>query len=406
MRLLFISRWYPVPADNGSRLRIYNIIKQLHARHEIDLISFTSEPVSQDQLAAMQHYCTKVEVVPYRSFQPNRRQAVYGYFDRRPRSVVDTYSEQMAELICRVQRSRRYDAVIASQIDTAAYARAFRDTPRILEELELASLYERYSRESRPLRKLRAGLTWWKLASYVSDLLGDFVGCTVASCQELRHTIRLASVGCPVSVIPNGVDLTSYRGEWGSPQPDVLVYSGALTYGANLDAVTYFLSQIFPQIRAEHPNTRLQITGSTQGVPVAQLGGDPAVRFTGYLKDVRPAIAGSWASIVPLRVGGGTRLKILESLALGTPVIATSKGAEGLNLVPGRDLLIADTPDEFARAVIRLLGDPELRSQLSFQGRQAVAAYDWEIIGPQLSDFISSAAVGAQPTIRQPIYEC
>jgi len=129
---------------------------------------------------------------------------------------------------------------------------------------------------------------------------------------------------------------------------------------------------------------------------VDRLPNRDGVVFTGYVDDVRPVVARSWVGIVPLLTGGGTRLKILESLALGTPVVSTSKGAEGLDLVPGRDILIADEPADFADAVLRVLRDASLRETLSGNGRRAVARYDWQAIGPEFCDFVEEIAVNGK----------
>jgi glycosyltransferase involved in cell wall biosynthesis len=171
-----------------------------------------------------------------------------------------------------------------------------------------------------------------------------------------------------------------------------LIYPGALTYHSNLDAMVYFLRESWPIIQKQRPQVRLRITGRTDGVDLARLALTDQVVMTGYLDDIRSAVAQSWICVVPLRAGGGTRLKILESLALGTPVVSTSKGAEGLNLIPGRDILVADEPADFAEAVLNVLQDPVLRETLSRNGRQAVEAkYDWRIIGQQFDDFVETA---------------
>jgi glycosyltransferase involved in cell wall biosynthesis len=145
------------------------------------------------------------------------------------------------------------------------------------------------------------------------------------------------------------------------------------------------MSQIFPKVQAQIPDVQLKITGRTDGVNTGLISGGKNVCFTGFLDDIRPIIAASYACVVPLRLGVGTRLKILEAMALGTPVITTKKGAEGLNVEDGRHLLIADDPDEFARQTIRLLNDPDLRQHLSAEAARLVRdCYSWDSIGKSI----------------------
>jgi glycosyltransferase involved in cell wall biosynthesis len=187
------------------------------------------------------------------------------------------------------------------------------------------------------------------------------------------------------------------------PEPDTLIYPGALSYDANLDAMRYFLREIFPRIRAARPGVRLRITGKTTPEQRAALPSTEGVELTGYVHDIRAAVAGAWAEVVPLRAGGGTRLKVLEALAIGTPVVSTSKGAEGLDLAAGEDLLIADTPEQFAQATLKLLGDPMLRERLAARGRATVQArYDWRTIAGQLTDLVEQVVVARGEREHEP----
>ncbi len=394
MKILFISRWFPYPPDNGSKIRAFNLIKNLALRHEVDLISFTSETLTGEALEAMRRYCRRVDAVRYRPFQPDRLKALLGFFSRRPRSVVDIYSPEMQSLVEDAGHRGQFDLVIASELDTAPYALALRHTPKVLDELQLTVLYEQFANQHQPLRRWRNWLTWLKLSRYVAQLLSDYDGCIVASEQERRKVLEVASDANSVCVVPNGVDTKLYTANGlAGPEPDTLVYNGALTYYANFDAMDFFLREVFPLIQAKRPQVKLFITGKLDGVPVEHLPDNDGVIFTGYLDDIRPRVARSWGSIVPLRVGGGTRLKILEALALGTPVVATSKGAEGLDLVPGRDILIADEAADFAAGVLRLLQDAALRETLSRNGRRTVVSkYDWQIIGQQFNNFVEQIA--------------
>jgi len=389
MRILFLSRWFPYPPDNGSRIRVFSLIKHLSARHQVDLISFATDPVTDEQLKALGHYCHRVEVVRHRPFDPRRFRALIGFFSRRPRSVIDTYSVEMQRHVEEVGRNGLPDVIIASQLDMAPYAMALPTVPKILEEVELTVLYEKYAKQSQLLKKLRKRLMWWKLSRYVAGLLRIFDGCTVVSEQEREQVLQVLPGYSPIQIVPNGVDTAHYAADFGAPEADSLVYSGALTYFANFDAMSFFLQEVFPLIRAQRSNVKLSITGRLDGAPIDRLACHEGVVFTGYLGDVRPTIGRSWSSVAPLRIGGGTRLKILESLALGTPVVSTSKGAEGLDLEVERDILIADEPADFAAAILRLLQDRTLRDRLSHNGRQTVKTrYDWDIIGQQLDDFI------------------
>jgi glycosyltransferase involved in cell wall biosynthesis len=394
MKILFCSRWFPYPPDNGSRIRIFNLIKQLSSRHEIDLISFTDENLTEERLAGLQTYCRNIEAVPYKPYQPNGSKALIGFFSKRPRSVVDTYCLEMQKLINAAACKHSYDAVIASQIDMALYTVGLADLPKILEEVELTTLHEPFLNVSHPLKKLRNGLTWWKQANYTAEMLRGFNGCTVVSAAERDQVLQVSPGYHPIEVVPNGVDLAHHAADFGSPELDTLIYSGALTYDANFDAVNFFLTDIFPLIQAKRPEVKLYITGRLDGVPVDTLPQNDGVIFTGYLDDIRPKVAQSWVNVVPLRLGGGTRLKILESLALGTPVVATGKGAEGLDLVPGHDLLTANDPAGFAAAVLRVLEEESLRATLSCNGRQAVKKYDWQAVGQSFCNFVERIMTG------------
>jgi len=395
LNILFLSRWFPYPPDNGSRIRIFNLLKSLSRRHSVSLLSFVEQPPSPVQLQALQPYCKTVETVPYHPFQPGRARALLGYLSPQPRSVLDTFSPELQQKLHRMLNARPFDVVIASQIDMALYAAPLTGVRKIFEEIELTTLHEKFTRQTHPLKKWRSRLTWWKLTRYVNQLLPQFDACTVVSAPEQARLQTIVPGYSAITVVPNGVDTRHHIPGLAQPQPDTLIYSGALTYNANFDAVDYFLRRIFPLILAERPTARLFVTGKLNGVPLDRLPKNKAVTFTGYLDDIRPKIAASWVNVVPLRLGGGTRLKVLESLALGTPVVATPKGAEGLDLAPGRDWLPGRTPAEFAAAVLRLLADPQLRASLSRAGRQTVEQkYGWDSIGEQFTAFVEQVAAG------------
>jgi glycosyltransferase involved in cell wall biosynthesis len=227
---------------------------------------------------------------------------------------------------------------------------------------------------------------------YFEALLPRFGASTVASHQEETLLRQMAPAYLPVAVIPNGVSLADCTAVSAAPRPDQLMFAGSFTYDVNYQAMRWFTSEVLPRIHAERPGVRLTITGNHAGLSLPYSRG---VDLVGMLPDVRPAIASAWASLAPLQTGGGTRLKILESMALGTPVIATSKGAEGLDVRSGDHLLIADSPAEFASATLRLLSDPALRARLSDDARELVRrSYDWPVILPRFLALVERVASG------------
>ncbi|MCS6840212.1 MAG: glycosyltransferase family 4 protein [Roseiflexus sp.] len=390
MRILALTSWWPEPADNGSRLRIANLLRALARHHEIHLISFIQEEVTAAQIRKMRELCVSVEVVRQRVWHPRPGEQIKSLWHAEPASFRATWSPEFDQCVRHQAAVSKPDVVVAFQINAARYALGVTGVPRLLEELEVGNIHTDFVLQQTPHRRLRAWLTWQKHTSYVRRLLRYFDACTVVSDKE-RHLVRaIAPFMHNVHVIPNGTEVI-LDAECGEPQRDTLIYPGALTFDANFDAVKYFLSDIFPHIKVERPDVRLIVTGRAPLERRAALPQVEGVEFTGYVPDVRPFVARSWCEVVPLRLGGGTRLKVLEALALGTPVVSTPKGVEGLELEHNVHVLIAQTAREFAEATLNLLERPDLRARLALQGRRRVIErYDWRVIGEQLNDLLGA----------------
>lgn len=394
MRILFLSRWFPYPPDNGSKIRVFNILKQLSLSHDISLIAFTDrlERSDKEAFAALRNHCRNVRAVPYRAFQPSRLRSVAGLLSTQPRFLVDTFSDDMSAAVRHEVNRQECDVIVASQLDMAPYALRQEGVPAILEELELTAYRDAAHDPQRRLTRWRWSLTWFKLSRYTRRILPRFAICTVVSQQEWENARSVAPDYTRVEVVPNAIDLGLYDNDFGSPLRNTLVFTGALTYDANYDAACHYLTTIHSRIRREVPDLKVRITGNTNGVDLTSLPDGAGVEYTGYVQDIRPVIAQSWAAVVPLRSGGGTRLKILEAMAVGTPVVSTSKGAEGLDVTDGENILIADEPGEFADKVTQLLRSPELRQRLAWGGRELVAAkYNWDVCGAKLRKLIEEA---------------
>jgi glycosyltransferase involved in cell wall biosynthesis len=397
MKILFLSPWFPFPPENGSKIRSYNLIKTLSKRHDVRLISFTRARENVD-LEGLEGICRLEAAIPWREFNPKSWKSLAGFFSPTPRSVIDTYNPQMANQLQRSIKHERPDLIVASETHTAIYASRKWDIPCIFDTVELELITQNWSTANSTITKLREQLTWAKGQAYVRWLVKKYDACTVVSEREREILYRLIDGNKCLKVIPNGVDLDYNRPGITKPQPYTLIYPGALTFSANFDAMSYFLQDIFPLIRVKAPEATLKITGTVQGVDLSRLPLDGHVELSGFLSDIRPAVAGAWACVVPLRQGGGTRLKILEAMALGTPVIATHKAVEGLSVTPEKDILLADNPDEFSTQTIRLLNDKRLRDELSKNGRELVVNnYGWDAIGSSFDRLIESVIKNREP---------
>ena len=393
MRILFLSTWFPFPPDNGSKMRAYHLLDALQRDHQVALIAF--QPSGGCEAAAFastkdegrQIYAVQVDPYRYVGLPPFLKFAS-------PIPVAFWPSRLMQRTVKDLAEAADWDVVVAFQAPVAGYALLLPNVPRVLDVDTALShqLHERYASESRHLHRFRAWVSWQKARRFEGHMFRQYQGCTVVAHSELGNLRSLVKNGdCRVEVCPNGVDCRRNRRGLAKPVPNSLIYNGALTYNANYDAMAYFRERIYPLVKQQEPGTALTITGSTSGVDLSCLPMDRSVRWSGYVDDVRPLVAGAWACVVPIRQGGGTRLKILEAMALGTPVVSTTKGAEGLDVTPGKNILIADKPADFASQVVRLMGDPDLRERLAVNGRRLVEErYDWRAIGQNFVRLVES----------------
>jgi glycosyltransferase involved in cell wall biosynthesis len=186
------------------------------------------------------------------------------------------------------------------------------------------------------------------------------------------------------TVVPNGVDTSYYSAADGKEESDTtLVFTGKMDFRPNVDAVLWFVQKVWPLIRREVPEVRFKVVGRNPHPRLRPLKELPGIALTGYVEDVRPYIAGGGVYVVPLRVGGGTRLKVLEAMSMGKAIVSTSLGCEGLDITPGQELLIGDEPPAFAKRVVQLMRDRERRRELGLAARRlARARYDWQHIAP------------------------
>lgn len=394
MRVLFLSTWFPYPPNNGSKQRAYYLLQGLARKHEVTLLTFAHD-ATPDAVQHLTSCCKRIIPVAVDPFQVNKTASWRGTLSLSPKSAVLTYHEEMASTVKETLDRGSYAVVVAAQPGIARYLMGYTRTPMVLDEMDIALVRNAYKDTPPGLAKLRRGLTYWKTRHFARSIMAHFDVATVVSSLEMDLTSPIAPKNLPIVVIPNGVDTAFNAPSDDLPEPNTVIFTGAVTYKVNFDAVQWFVTAIWPLVLGQVSQAVFTVTGSTGGVDVAQLAEAPGVRYSGYLEDIRPVVRGSWACVVPLLQGGGTRLKILEAMALGTPVISTSKGVEGLDVTPGLNILLADDANSFAMQVVRLLGDQALRQRLAEEGRKLVQkSYDWRAIQDEFNQLVETVGRG------------
>jgi len=379
MRVAFFTPYLPYPPDTGGKTRSYHLLRTLAKRSEVDLFTVVHgpEPRLQDQ-ESLRQLCRKVTLYPlvksWRTRDRLRRSLA-----TLPRSVDYFYTADSLAQARQDLAAGGYDVLVADEICMTPYAELLPNTPRVVLRQKVDHQHYREMAQSRPwgADKVLDSLEAAKLRRYEQakmSLYDAFVACTEADAAIIRRDVPQM----PYLVVPNGADLSSFSPTTGQSTEPMLLYVGAMHYYPNIDAVHYFFETMFDRIREAVPSVQVQIVGHSPPPDIQELARHPGIQVTGSVDDVRPYYSSAAVFIVPLRLGGGTRLKIVEAMAMGLPVVSTSVGAEGLQLRDGQDILLADDPISFADATLRLLTDPALRQSLAQNARQAAQQYDWD----------------------------
>jgi sugar transferase (PEP-CTERM/EpsH1 system associated) len=400
IKILILTPQFPFPPHQGTTIRNYNLIAGLAAGHEVHLLSFGDPAQTRD--TPLQKLCQSVDVVPPPARSMRQRLAGLA-FSRLPDMAQRLPSPAFEAALDRILEREAPEVVEVEGIELAQYlfqvarSRVGPGRPLLVfddHNAEYVLQQRAFETDVRnPRRWIGAAYSfvqWQRLRAYErrACLTADRV---VAVSEADAAALRRLVPGLEPVVVPNGVDMAFYTEDIapaavdGGPAGDDLVFTAKMDFRPNVDAVLWFAQEVLPLIRREAPGTRFWVVGKDPHPRLAPLGEDPGVEITGWVADQRPYIAAAGVYVIPLRIGGGTRLKVLEAMGMGKAIVSTTLGCEGFDVVPGRELVVADTPAEFARAVLRLLADPAERDRLG-QAGQAFAAtgYDWSMIVPEL----------------------
>ena len=393
-RLLFLGQTLPFPPDGGVHIRMYHVLRLLAREFEIHALFFYRRSERESDAAVRAGLdglrgIARVEAFPIPQEQ-SRARLVWDHgrsvLRRRAYTLYAYESSAFRARLAHLLATVDYDVVHVDSLDLAAYLPMVvgRRTTCTHHNIESQLLRRRAQSERVPWR--RGYLSWQaRLVERLEQRWYPRVALNVVVSDNDRQTIADVAPDAPVAVVPNGVDVAAFRPEPG--REEGLVFVGGANWFPNRDALDYFGQEILPSLRSHSPDAvPVRWVGRCSESDRAHWADRYGIELTGYVDDVRPYIRDAACYVVPLRVGGGTRLKILDAWSMGKAVVSTSIGCEGLAATDGGNILIRDTPQEFATAVSQVLKDRTLRERLGRAARQTVErSYSWDVIGDALN---------------------
>ena len=393
MKILFLSPTVPFPLTDGGRIRVFNLLKQIAAKSDVTLLVLETQPTDADGVAELQQFGIQVHLIPN---APTLPRVSFGtlanaFLKQQPitvaRYALPAYRQKFKELVA----TEDFDLVHYEMFHTAQF-RTETDLPSVLSQQNVDSaIWRRLCGETtHPFYKFAYWTQQLAFQRYERVLSPKFDAVTCTSDIDAAVFQRHCKEGA-IEVIPNGVDVTHYQPDFTSEAPAHLIYIGSMDWYPNEDAVAFFADEVLPGIQDKVPDVQFSIVGGNPSARVQKLAEREGVVVTGRVPEIKPYFAEATVFVVPLRIGSGTRLKILEALAMGKAIVSTTVGAEGLNLKDGEEIFIADEPAIFADAVTRLLTDASLRRSVGKSGRARVEQdYDWRSIGEKLHNLYES----------------
>ncbi len=412
MKILWVKTDFLHPATRGGQIRTLEMLRELHKRHEVHYVAF-DDPRNPEGLARSSEYSTRAYPVPHRVVSKRSPefllQLAAGLFDAYPVAGTRYRSQAMRQQIASLVQGQTFDAKVCDFLVPSINIDSLHGWVLFQHNVE-SLIWERHAETARtPLHR-----------AYFRLQARRMFGWESAACNAASHVIAVSGVdeqlmrerfGCRnVTATGTGVDLDYFAPPDGhlhgaqrapnglsaqdQPQFD-FVFVGSMDWMPNVDGVEWFLREVLPIIRASKPDARVAIVGRNPPASILSRQAEPGLSVTGTVPDVRPFLWQSAISIVPLRVGGGTRLKIFEAMAAGTPVVSTAIGAEGLPLQNGRTIQIADTPQAFAAECLRLIRSPQERCRIAAAALELVRTnFSWERVTRDFEDILR--AVGVQ----------
>lgn len=387
------------PADTGGKIRTLKIFSHLAKRAEIHAVSLADRKLDADAMTEMRKIFQTYTPV----FWSEKTKYSLGFYaglfaaqwGRLPYTVAKYRLAHYRKTIEELAARQKCDVIFCDFLPPAAAVLETNLRPRVLFEHNVESLLRKryWEKEVNPIRKWIFRAEWQKVSRLEAKLLQSFDHVLAVSEYD-QQTFQRDFGANNVSSIPTGVDVEFFRPPDVKPRPGRLVFVGSMDWYPNEDGAIWFLQEVYPYLYKKNPEISLAIVGRNPSRRLLNhAAGVPGIEITGRVEDVRPFLGQAEVVVVPLRIGGGTRIKIPEAMAMGKAVVSTHIGAEGLPFVPGKEILLEDEPQAFADAIHYLLQDPDRRASLEIAAReQVVRNHSWEVVAERVEHILEEVA--------------
>ena len=382
MKILFLAHTFPYPLNDGVRLHLYYLLKELTPRHEIHLLCLNDVPVSPEERRAVESLGVRIAgIVEHRVPQAFSARLKNTLFDCVPFLVRQFESDRMRRELKDFLAARPVDAVHVDYLSMAIYRPELGDAPAVFFPHDAVSmLFERNVRsETGPFRKLYTWAQWRKVRRFETRMIPQFESTMVVSPVDREHLLRHCP-GAEIAVSPNGVDTDYFAPRPDAEEENIVLFRGVMNFLPNADAARFFYRDIFPLVRREVPEARFVVVGKEPPPDLKEAAGrDPGLVLTGYVDDLRDWTGRASLVVCPMRIGSGIKNKILESLSMAKAVVATPMACAGIETGGARVMEAEERPEAFARAVARLLKHPSSRKAMGREARIFVEKhYTWK----------------------------
>jgi len=397
LRILWVKAGKLLPVDTGGKIRSYNILRHLARTHRVTLLGYYGGPRDNSYEDTIARELPGPQTIHTSALDGSGVAQTLSYlqlmFQSAPFAVSKFTHSAVKKAVAESLGSGSFDVAVCDFLSASQNFPAQLSTPTVLFQHNVeTSLWQRLAQtESNFARRFAYKMEAGKMASYERAALGRFHHIIAVS-EHDRQQMLAMDPSCSITVVPTGVDTEKYSvAPPSQANPPKIVFLGSMDWEPNIDAVQYFCRDIFPRVRSQFPAAIFQIVGRNPHASVKQLASD-FVEVSGTVPSIAEYLREATLVVVPLRIGGGTRLKIFEAMATGKAVISTSIGAEGLAVQSGRDLILADEPASFAEAVLALLTDSSLRRRYEEAAAKLAVQYDWSNIVHQFAAVLEEAA--------------